>query len=127
MKENASQIQMNNTPENFNDFPIGNIAAVNRNTITDDNNRISNTIPDSINSIPDNSQRVEFVVSDDISNNNKNSNDNDELANMTSTDIDNMLMEVRKNKHKEYISYVPYKNEDEIYKELKSINDFINK
>ena len=44
MKENASEIPKNNTPENVNDFPIDHIDAVNRNTITDDNNSISNTI-----------------------------------------------------------------------------------
>ena len=103
MKENTSKIPKNNTPENVNDFPIDHIDAVNWNTITDNNNSISNTIPDSI---PDNSQRIDFVVSDNISNNNNNSNDNDALSNMTSTDIDDMLTEVRKNKHKEYISYI---------------------
>ena len=45
MKENASEIPKNNKPENVNDFPIDHIDAVNRNTITDDNNSISNTIP----------------------------------------------------------------------------------
>ena len=58
MKENTSKIPKNNTPENVNDFPIDHIDAVNQNTITNDNNRISNTIPEGINSIPDNSQRV---------------------------------------------------------------------
>ena len=32
--------------------------------------------------------------------------DNDMMSNMTSMDIDDKLMEVRKNKHKEYISYI---------------------
>ena len=111
MKENASEIPKNNTPENINnntpeninDLPIDHIDAVDRKTITDDNNSISNTIPDNI---PDNSQRRDFVVSDNISNNNTSSNDNDELSNMTSTDIDIMVTEVRKNKCKEYISYI---------------------
>ena len=53
MKENASDIPKNNTPENVNDFPIEQIDAVDRNTITTDNNSISNNIADSI---PDNSQ-----------------------------------------------------------------------
>ena len=80
MKENASDIPKTNTPENVNDFPIEQIDAVDPNTITDDNNSISNNIADSI---PDN---------------------------MTSMDIDDMLMEVRKNKHKEYISYISTKH-----------------
>ena len=46
------------------------------------------------------------MVSDNISNNNTNSNDDDVLSNMTSTDIDDMLTEVRRNKHKEYISFI---------------------
>ena len=107
MKENASDIPKNNTPENVNDFPIEQIDAVDRNTITDDNNSISNNITDSI---PDNSQQIDFVASDKISNNNTSSNDNDALSNMTSMDIDDMLMEVRKNKHKEYISYISTKH-----------------
>ena len=41
---------------------------------------ISNNIPDSI---PDNSQRIEFVVSDNISNSSTSSNDNDALSDMT--------------------------------------------
>ena len=44
MKENASEIPKNNTPENVNDFPIDHIDAVDRNTITDDNNSISSTL-----------------------------------------------------------------------------------
>ena len=83
------------------------IGTVDRNTITDDNNSISNNITDSI---PDNSQQIDFVASDKISNNNTSSNDNDALSNMTSMDIDDMLMEVRKNKHKEYISYISTKH-----------------
>ena len=85
---------------NVNDFPIDHIDAVDRSTITDDNNSISSNIPDSI---PDNSQQIVFVVRDNIANNNTNSNDNDTLSNMTSMD---MLKEVRKCKHKEYISYI---------------------
>ena len=78
MKKNASNIRKNNTPENVNDFPIEQIDAVDRNIITDDNNSISNNIADSI---PDNSQQIDFVVSDDnISNNNTSSNDNDALT-----------------------------------------------
>ena len=107
MKENASDIPKNNTPKNVNDFPIEQIDAVDPNTITDDNNSISNNIADSI---PDNSQQIDFVVSDNISNNNTSSNDNDALSNMTSMDIDDMLMEVRKNKHKEYVSYISTKH-----------------
>ena len=97
MKENASDIPKNNTPENVNDFPIEQIDAADRNIITDDDNSISNNIADSI---PDNSQQIDFAVSDSISNNNNSSNDNDALPNMTSMDIGDMLMEVRKNKHK---------------------------
>ena len=85
MKENASGIPKNNTPENVNDFPIAD-------------------------RIPDNNQQINFVVSDNISNNNTSSNDNDALSNMTSMDIDDMLMEVRKNKHKEHISYISTKH-----------------
>ena len=107
MTENASDIPKNNTPENFNDFSIEQIDAVDRNTITDDNNSISNIIADSI---LDNSQQIDFVVSHNISNNNTSSNDNDALSNMTSMDIDDMLMEVRKNKNKEYISYISTKH-----------------
>ena len=58
------------------------------------------------NSNPDNSQRADFAVSDNISNNSTSSNDNDAVSNMTSMDIDDMLTEVRKSKHKEYISYI---------------------
>ena len=85
---------------NVNDFPIDHIDAVDRSTIIDDNNSISSNIPDSI---PHNSQQIVFVVRDNIANNNTNSNDNDTLSNMTSMD---MLTEVRKCKHKEYISYI---------------------
>ena len=76
---------------------------MNRNTTTDTNNIISNIITDSI---PDNSQQIDFVVSDNISNNSPSSNCNDAVPNMTSMDIDDMLTEVRKNEHKEYISYI---------------------
>ena len=88
IKENASDIPKNSTPENVNDFPIGHIDAVDRNTITDENKSISNIIPD-------NSQQIDFVVSDNISNNNTSSNYNDVASSITSTDIDDMLMEVR--------------------------------
>ena len=67
----------------------------------------SNNIADSI---PDNSQQIDFMASENISNNNTNSDDNDALSNMTSMDIDDMLMEVRKNKYKEYISYISMKH-----------------
>ena len=107
MKENVSDIPKNNTPENVNDFPIEQIDAVDRNTITDDNNSISNNIADSI---PHNSQQIDFVLSDNISNNNTSSNDNDALSNMSSMNIADRLMEVRKNKHKEYISYISKKH-----------------
>ena len=103
MKENTSDIPKNNTPENVNDFPIDYIEAFDRNTITDDNNRISNNIPDSV---PNNIQLIDFMVSDNILNNNTSSNDNDALSNMTSMDTDGMLMGVWKNKRKEYISYI---------------------
>ena len=88
IKENVSNIPKNSTPENVNDFPIDHINAVDRNTITDENNSISNIIPDS-------SQQIDFVVSDNISNNNTSSNYNDVVSSITSTDIDDMLMEVR--------------------------------
>ena len=107
IKENSSYIPKNNTPENFNDFPIDHIDEVNRNTITDNNNSISNNIPESI---LNNSQRIEFVISDNISNNNTSSNHNDTLPNMTSMDIGDMLTKVRKNKHKEYISHISTKH-----------------
>ena len=103
MKENASDIPKNKTPENVNDFPIDLIDAVNRNTITGGNNDIPNSIPDSI---PDHSQQIDFVLSDNIANNNTSSNDIDALSRMTSTDIDDMLTKVRKNKHKKYISCI---------------------
>ena len=85
IKENASDIPKNSTPENVNDFPIDHIDAVDRNTITDENKSISNIIPD-------NSQQIDFVVSD---NTNTSSNYNDVASSITSTDIDDMLMEVR--------------------------------
>ena len=103
MKENTSDIPKNNTPENVNDFPIDYIEAVDRNTIRDDNNSISNNIPDSI---PDNIQLIDFMVSDNILNNNTSFNDNDELSYVTSMDTDGMLTGVWKIKHKEYISYI---------------------
>ena len=103
MKKNALEIPKNNTPENVNYFPIDHINGADRSTIPGDNNSISINIPDSI---PDNSQGIDFVVSDGILNNNTSSNDNDALSNTTSMDIDGMLTEVRKNKHKEYISYI---------------------
>ena len=107
MKGNASDIPNKNTAESVNDLPIEQTDAVDRNTITDDNNSISNNIADSI---PDNSQQIDFVVSENISNNNTSSNDNDALSNTTSMDIDDMLMKVRKNKYKEYISYISTKH-----------------
>ena len=82
-------------------FPIDHIDGVDWNTITDNNYSISNNIADII---ADNSQQIDLVVSDNISNNNTSSNDNDALSDMASIDIDNMLMDVRKNKY-EYISY----------------------
>ena len=45
MRENASDTPKNNTPENVNNFPIDYIDAVDRNTITDDNESIFNNIP----------------------------------------------------------------------------------
>ena len=93
MRENASQIPKKNTPENVNDFPIDHINAVDRNPITDNDNSISDNIPDTI---QDNRQRIDFVVNDNISNNNTSSNDNDELSHMTSMGIDDMLTEARK-------------------------------
>ena len=107
MKGNASDIPNKNTAESVNDLPIEQTDAVDRNTITDDNNSISNNIADSI---PDNSQQIDFVVSENISNNNTSSNDNDALSNTTSMDIHDMLMKVRKNKYKEYISYISTKH-----------------
>ena len=101
------QTYQKNTPENGDDFPIEQVDTVDRNTITDDNNSISNNIVDNI---PDNSQQIDFVVSENITNNITSSNDNDALSNMTSIDIDDMLMEVRKNKHKEYISHISTKH-----------------
>ena len=107
VKENASDIPKNNTPGKGSDFPIDHIDAVNWNTITDDYNSISNNIPDSV---PDNSQQIDFVVSDNIASNSNRSNDNDALSNMTSMDIDDMVTEVSKSKHKEYISYISMKH-----------------
>ena len=52
---------------------------------------------------PANSQRIDFVVSDSSS---TSSDGKDALSNMTSMDIDEILTEVRKNKQKEYISYI---------------------
>ena len=49
---------------------------------------VSNNIPDSI---QDTSKRIDFVVSDNISNNNTSPNDNDAWSNMTSMDIDDIL------------------------------------
>ena len=103
VKENASDIRKNNTPGKGSDFPTEHIDAVNWNTITDDYDSISNNIPDSV---PDNSQQIDFVVSDNIASNSNRSNDNDALSNMTSMDIDDMVIEVSKSKHKEYISYI---------------------
>ena len=40
IKENASDVPKNNTPENVNDFLIDHIDAVDRNTIADDNDSI---------------------------------------------------------------------------------------
>ena len=45
MRENASDTPKNNTPEIVNNFPIDHIDAVDRNTITDDNESIFNNIP----------------------------------------------------------------------------------
>ena len=103
MKKNASDLPKNNTPENDNDFPFDHVDSADRNTITDDNSIISDNILDSV---PNNSQRINSVASDNISNNNTSSNDNDAFSNMTSMEIDDMLTEVRKNKHKEYIFYI---------------------
>ena len=50
--EHAPDIPKNNTADNLNDFPTDQINVVDRNTITDDNNSVSNNI---LNSIPDNS------------------------------------------------------------------------
>ena len=99
VKENALDIPKNNTPENdWHGSPIEHIDTVDQNTITDDKNSIPNIIPDSI---LDNSQRIDFMVNDNISNNNTSSDDNDAVSNMTLMDIDDVLTEVRKNNHKE--------------------------
>ena len=46
------------------------------------------------------------MVSDNISKNNITFNDNDTMSNITAMDIDDMLTEVKKNKHIEYISSI---------------------
>ena len=46
------------------------------------------------------------MISDNIANNNTSSNDNDALSNMTPMDIDDMITEVKKTKHKEHNSYI---------------------
>ena len=91
LKENSSDIPKNNIPENVNGFLTDHIDAVDRN-ITDDNS-IPNNIPGSI---PHKGQLIDFVVSDNIANNNT------RLIIMTrcliretSTDIDDILTQVR--------------------------------
>ena len=54
-KGNAPDIPKNNKADNANDFPTDRIDVVDRNTITGDNNSISNNIPDNIS---DNSQQI---------------------------------------------------------------------
>ena len=58
--EYAPDISKNNTADNLNDFPTDQIDVVDWNTITDDNNSVSNNI---LNSIPDNSQQIDLAVS----------------------------------------------------------------
>ena len=67
LKENTPDIPKNKTADNVNVFPTDQIDIVNWNTITDDNNSISNNILDSI---PDNSQQIDLMVSDNIKSNN---------------------------------------------------------
>ena len=52
LMEYAPDISKNNTADNLNDFPTDQIDVVDWNTITDDNNSVSNNI---LNSIPENS------------------------------------------------------------------------
>ena len=58
--EYAPDIPKNNTADNLNDFPNDQIDVVDWNTITHDNNSVSNNI---LNSIPDNSQQIDLTVS----------------------------------------------------------------
>ena len=58
--EYPPDIPKNNTADNLNDFPTDQIDVVDWNTITEDNNSVSNNI---LNSIPDNSQRTDLAVS----------------------------------------------------------------
>ena len=80
-------------------YLLDHIDAVDWNTSTDDNNSISNNIPDSI---QNNVQRIDFVVSNNILNSNtsSNENENDALPNKTLIDIDDIITEGRKNKRK---------------------------
>ena len=62
-------------------------------TQSDRNNSISHNFPDSI---PDNSQQIDLMVSDNIANKDTSSSNNDALSNMTSMDMYNMFTQVRK-------------------------------
>ena len=58
---------------------------------------VNNFSTDHIESLPDNSQLIDLMASEYIANNNTSSNNNNNaLSNTTSTEIDDMLAQVRK-------------------------------
>ena len=117
IKENASDIPKNNTPENVNDFSIDHIDAVDRNTVTE--SEVSNKSNN-----PDNTDSEEWksgtslIVGDSMIAGLKGF--CYYLVSLLKKKQDNIILHFRANE-------APNKNEDEIYKNLKSIKDFINK
>ena len=88
LKENTSDRPKNNTPEHVNDISTDPIDAFDRNIIIDKN---PNSNPNNIaESILDNSQLINFVVSENIASNDTSSNSNEALSNTNSIDVDDM-------------------------------------
>ena len=117
IKENASDILKNNTPENVKDFSIDHIDAVDRNTVTE--SEVSNKSNN-----PDNTDSEEWksgtslIVGDSMIAGLKGF--CYYLVSLLKKKQDNIILHFHANE-------APNKNEDEIYKNLKSIKDFINK
>ena len=94
LKEYNLDIPKNNKPKHVNNFSTDHIDAADRNIIIDKNNSNPNNIPESL---PDNSQLIDLMATEYIAHNNTSSNNNNNaLSNTTSTEIDDMLAQVRK-------------------------------
>ena len=94
LKEYTLDITKSDKPKHVNNFSTDHIDAADPNIIIDKNNSNPNNIPESLS---DNSQLIDLMASEYITNNNTSSNNNNNaLSNTTSIEIDDMLAQVRK-------------------------------